>query len=182
MLADDSDKLKNAETNLGTAKQEIDKYKEFADITPEVIVTLTTQRRMLVVDLAGINARIKACQEMLAKGNMPDALKDQIETARIAAEIELRGLDAKQTEIDRIIQGAQNQQKFALTILLNPRHIQQLKNSIDNIQKAIPELEQYQLGYQPLPVEDGKVAIRKIKWISPSKSESSKPGSTSAPK
>jgi prefoldin subunit 5 len=181
MLAENSDRLKNAEEDYNNAKQEVDKYKEFADITPESIITLTTQRRMLAVDLAGINARIKACQEMLTKGNMPDARKDQIETARVAAEIELRGLDAKQTEIDRIIQGAQSRQKFTIIINRPPQYIQQIKNSIDNIQKAIPELEQYQLGYQTLLVEDGKVTIRRIKWISPSKSESSKPGSTSAP-
>ncbi len=134
---------------------------------------------MLAVDLAGINARIKACQEMLAKGNIPDARKDQIETARVAAEIELRGLDAKQTEIDRIIQGAQNREKLTGIILSQPQYIRELKNSIDNIQKTIPELEQYQLGYQPLPVEDGKVTIRKIKWISPPKTEKSKSDSTS---
>jgi hypothetical protein len=182
MLAENSDKLKNAEADLGNAKQEAEKYKDFADITRETLVTLKTQRRMLAVDLAGINARIKACQEMLAKGNMPDARKDQIETARVAAEIELRGLDAKQTEIDRIIQGAQNRQKFDQNLTFTPQNIRQLKDSINNIQKAIPELEQYQLGYQPLSVDDGKVTIRRIKWISPPKTEKSKSDSTSAPK
>ncbi|MGA2797100.1 MAG: hypothetical protein ABSE63_05960 [Thermoguttaceae bacterium] len=181
MLAENSDKLKKNEMDLSDAKQAVEEYKEFADITPEAIVTLTTQRRMLAVDLAGINARIKACQEMLAKGNMPDARKDQIETARVAAEIELRGLDAKRAEIDRIIQGAQSRQKFATKIDEFPGLIKRLKNSVDNTQKAIQELDEYQLGYQPLPIEDGKVTIRRIKWISPSKSESPKPGSTSAP-
>jgi hypothetical protein len=179
VLAENSDKLKKNEMDLSDAKQEVEKFKDFTDITPEAIVTLTTQRRMLAVDLAGINARIKACQEMLAKGNLPDARKDQIETARVAAEIELRGLDAKRAEIDRIIQGAQNRQKFATKIDEFPGLIQRLKNSIDNTQKAIQELDEYQLGYQSLPVEDGKVTIRRIKWISPPKTEKSNLDSTS---
>ena len=81
-LADDSQKLKKTEANMSDAEQGVDKYKEFADITHEALVGLTTQRRMLESDLAGIKARLEACQQMLAKGNMPPARMDQVETAR----------------------------------------------------------------------------------------------------
>jgi hypothetical protein len=182
MLAENSDKLEKAETDLGNAKQEVEKYKEFADITPEAIVTLTTQRRMLAVDLAGIKARIDACREMLAKENISAARKDQIETTRVNAEIELRGLNAKQSEIDGIIQGAQTRQKFLRTIQQSPMSIQHFKSLVYETQKAIKEIEEYQLGYQSLPIEDGNVTIRRIKWISPSKTEKSKPDSPSAPR
>jgi hypothetical protein len=180
MLAEYSDKLKKAESDLSIAQKEADKYKEFEDITPEALVTLKTQRRMLAVDLAGINARIKACQEMAQKGHMPEARRDQLETARVAAEIELRGLNAKQAEIDGIIQGAQNLQKIVATNQQFPLTISSLKRVIDAIQYTIKEIEDYQLGYQPLPIEDGKIAIRRIKWISPQKSEKPKPDTSPA--
>jgi hypothetical protein len=167
MIAEKSEILKKNETELSNAEKEADKYKEFEDITPEALVTLKTQRRMLTVDLAGIKARIDACREMLVKENISAARKDQIETTRVNAEIELRGLNAKQAEIDGIIQGAQNRQKIVTTKQQFPLAINSLKSVINETQTAIKEIEEYQLGYQALPIEDGKIAIRRIKWIIP---------------
>lgn len=175
MLAESRDKLKNSEALLQKAKDEADKYKEFDDIKPETLVTFTTQRRMLAVDLAGIKARIKACEEMLAKEAMSTNRKDQVETTKVSAEIELRGLDAKKAEIDRIIEGAQNRQTILKNTQNLPDKISYQKSIIDLSQKAIREIEDYQLGYQPLPVQDAKVTIRKIKWVSPPKTDNQQP-------
>jgi hypothetical protein len=173
-ISEYSDQLKNAEAELKTAQQEQDKYKEFEDITPEALTTLTSQRRMLEVDLAGIKARIDACQQMLAKANMPLARLDQIETAKVTAEIELRGLNAKQAEIDRIIQGAQKRQELVKAALHLPTTVAGLKNRLDFAQKAIQAIDDYRLGYVPLPIEDNRVTIRRIKWVSPPKTEKAK--------
>ena len=184
MLPEYIEKLKKAQADLAQPQQEIEKYQEFADITHEALTGLTTQRRMLEVDLAGIKARIEACQEMLAKsGNMPAARKDQIETARVTAEIELRGLDAKRAEIDRIVEGAQKRQKLDDTIRNYPNSIlPPLMRPIENIRRLILELDDYQLGFRPLPIEGEKITINRIKWISPPKTEKNKSDSTSAPK
>jgi hypothetical protein len=182
MLKDNSDKIKEAESDFADSKQELAKYKDFDDIKAEAIVTLTTQRRMLAVDLAGIKARINTCEEMLTQKNMPAGRKEQIETTLVAAQIELRGLDAKQAEIDRIIQGAQSRQKLLSKTNSYSASVQNLKNSSETLQTTIQELDEYQLGYQPLPVEDGKVTIRRIKWTNPPKTEKSKSDSPSAPK
>jgi hypothetical protein len=179
MLAENSDKIKEAESDFADSKQELAKYKDFDDIKAEAIVTLTTQRRMLAVDLAGIKARINTCEEMLTQKNLPAGRKDQIETTLVAAQIELHGLDAKQAEIDRIIQGAQSRQKLLFKTNSYSASVQTLKSSSEKIQTANQELDEYQLGYQPLPVEDGKVTIRRIKWISPPKKEKTNPDSTS---
>ncbi|MGA2059462.1 MAG: hypothetical protein ABSG67_03190 [Thermoguttaceae bacterium] len=181
MLPEYIEKLKNAQADLSKAQQEMEKYQEFTDITHEALTGLTTQRRMLEVDLAGIKARIEACQEMLAKsGNMPAARKDQIETARVTAEIELRGLDAKRAEIDRIVNGAQKRQKLDDTIRNYPNSVlPPLIRPIENTRRLILELDDYQLGFRPLPIEGDKITIRRIKWISPPKTEKSKSDSKS---
>jgi hypothetical protein len=181
MMPEYIEKLKKAQADLSKAQQEMEKYQEFADITHEALTGLTTQRRMLEVDLAGIKARIEACQEMLAKsGNMPAARKDQIETARVTAEIELRGLDAKRAEIDRIVNGAQKRQKLDDTIRNYPNSVlPHLIRPVENTRRLILELDDYQLGFRPLPIEGDKIAIRRIKWISPPKTEKNKSDSTS---
>jgi hypothetical protein len=181
ILVEKTDALKKAEAELSNLKQEEDKYKNYEDINPEAILTLTTQRRLLSVDLAGINARIKACQEMLAKRSIPDARKDQIETTLVAAQIELRGLDAKQEEIENIIKGAQSRQELLKKTRKLDYSIQILKSSADAARQLIVRIAEYQLGYYPLAVEDGEITIKRIKWVSPSKPASSKPRSSSAP-
>jgi hypothetical protein len=170
MLAENMVELNKKEAELGNVEKEADKYKEFEDITHEALVTLKTQRRMLAVDLAGVKARIDACQQMLAKERSA-ARMDQIETTRVNAEIELRGLNAKQAEIDCIIQGAQNRQKILSIRQQFPGAIERLKMVERDGLLAIKQIEDFQLGFQPLPVEDNKVTIRRIKWISPPKSE-----------
>jgi hypothetical protein len=176
-LAEDSDQLPKEEKDLADSKQEVEKYKDFEDIKPETILNLTTQRRLLSVDLAGIKARIEACQEMLSQKDISARRSEQIEPALIAAQIELRGLAAKQTEIDRIIQGAQKRQELKAHIQSQQSQtIPRLNSTIASTKKAIQDIKDYQLGYESLPVEDGKVTIRRIKWVSPAnKPQSDKP-------
>jgi hypothetical protein len=167
LIAEINDELKKKEAELSMA----DKYKEFDDITPDALVSLKTQRRMLLVDLAGIKARLNACEEMLINKSMSVSRKEQVENTKIAAEIEFRGLEAKQDEIGQIIQGAQHRQKILSDNRSLNNSIQSLKSRINLINNCIKEIDDYQLGFQPLPVEDNNVAIRRIKWVSPPKLE-----------
>ena len=104
-----------------------------------------------------------------------------METILVAAQIELRGLDAKQKEIEGIIKGAQGRQEFLRKRDMLNGSISDLKRSVEFAHKLIAAIAELQLGYYPLAVEDGKITINRIKWVSPTKSESSKPGSSSAP-
>jgi hypothetical protein len=165
-------KLKDCETKLADATQDIETYKEFADISHEAAATLTAQRRMLAVELAGIEARIKFCEKMLNNLHAESARRDQIESAKVAAEIELNGQAAKQAEINRIIQGVHRLQDAKAVVSALPPRIARFKKTIEELSKAIEALKEYQLGYQPAPVEDGKVTIRRVKWTTPAKPES----------
>ncbi|MCC6126323.1 MAG: hypothetical protein IT426_15295 [Pirellulales bacterium] len=173
-LNDIKESLEKATSELSSLEKEKDKFNEFEDMKPESLAALITQRRMLSIDLVGINARIEACNQMLADKNATISRKDQVETAKATAEIELLGLEAKQKEINRIIQGSQDRAKyFAKISSLNARE-RESQTEISDMENAIQEIAIYQLGYQPLPVEDGKVTIRRIKWTSPPKEDEPK--------
>jgi hypothetical protein len=160
-------------------KKQIEETKEFDDIKPEALAALITQRRLLSIDQKGAKARIEACDNMLAelKRNQERntiANRQQSEAAKVAAEIELVGLAAKYQEIDRIIQGVQSRQGNWSKLTKAEQELSWRNQIIDQENGVIEVIERYQLGYQPLPVEDGKITVRRIKWTNPPKPEEPK--------
>jgi hypothetical protein len=154
----------------------LDESKEFDDINTEVLSALKSQRRLLSIDQKGVTARIEACDKMLAdlKQNQEQntiANRQQPETAKVAAEIELVGLMAKHKEIDRIIQGVEKQREIVSKKTSAEQEISWKKQVVEQKNGIIELMKQYQLGYQPLPVENNKVTIRRIKWTTPPKAE-----------
>jgi hypothetical protein len=167
------------ETEAENCRKQIEESKEFDDIKPDALSALITQRRLLSIDQKGAKARIEACDNMLAelKRNQERntiANRQQPEAAKVAAEIELVGLVAKYQEIDRIIQGVQSRQGNKSKLQKAEQELSWRNQIIDHENGVIEIIERYQLGYQPLPVEDGKITIRRIKWTSPPKPEEPK--------
>ena len=69
------------------------------------MATYQTEQRMIGVDKAGITARIDACNSILERRNqLPTSRVEQIETVKITAEIELVGLEARQSALTEIVQ------------------------------------------------------------------------------
>ena len=86
---------------------------EFADIGEAMLIDLTAQKRMIAVDLAGINARIGACQKLLTRPGVPVNRLEQVETVKITAEVELVGLAARKAMIENLIDKEQQRVKVA---------------------------------------------------------------------
>ena len=77
--------------------------KGFEDITAEAFANFTTQQRLISVNVAGINARIEACNKILRRDALSPARIEQVETVKTSAEIELVGLAAKKAALEEIV-------------------------------------------------------------------------------
>jgi hypothetical protein len=150
-------------------RKQVEEFSEFKDISNEALASLKTQQRMLAVDLAGVKARIEACQRLL--GGRPENLgatrRDQVESLKVAAEIELVGLDAKRQEIDRLIKGAEGRRALQDRVNSAGGKIGDLTRQMAQDQPKIDFWAANRAYDEPLPVLDNKVTIRRIKWESP---------------
>jgi hypothetical protein len=158
--------LRKLERSRDEISEELENYKEFQDLDKEAVGSLKTQRRMLAVDLTGIDARLALANKMLSQ---TDHLKrhEQIESIKIAAEIEQVGLDAKRREMDRLIKGVDDRQAVLQKRSKKAGEIQRASATTTWLKSSIENLENYRQGYLPLPVHEGKVEIRRIKWAAP---------------
>jgi hypothetical protein len=147
--------------------KQLEKYKEFQDLDREAIGSLKTQRRMLAVDLTGVEARLALAGQMLQGQSRDSKRNEQIESIMIAAQIEQVGLKAKCKELDRMIQGMEQRHEILKKSDLYTRNRLHLSNITRSMKGDLDSVEDYQQNFLPLPVHEGKVEIRRIKWAAP---------------
>lgn len=177
--------LKEAEEKKAAAEKLLEELKDYADITPESLATLRNQQRMIAVDLAGIKARIEACNKLQA-GKVTLARNEQIETVKIVAEIDLIGLSAKRDALEDLIKKGERR-------VAARREASSAQNSVSSLTRDLRQIEaSYKLlkstfdpqtffgevvflkqekpaGNEPLKIErlTNTIGIRPIKWVQP---------------
>ena len=77
--------------------------KSDVDFTPDMLPNLRVQQLQLEVDLAGVKARIAACDRLLAGTALKPERRSQVEDLKVAAEIEFSGFEARLTKSNEII-------------------------------------------------------------------------------
>ncbi len=161
-LAESSKRSDAAEAEVARLEDVLDKETEYSDIDVESLPSLTTQQRMIAVDLAGVTARLEACIALLDKTQKSPS-RDRLEELKVTAEIELVGLSAKKGAIDAIVKGARArlQTRAALS---KARATRRLANQGTNHTKSrLEEAEKILEESTPLKVVED-VPIRRIEW------------------
>jgi hypothetical protein len=159
--------LQDYREKLAAAQRELDELSQTKNpevLEPQAINDLKTQRRLLEVDLAGVKARIDACETILNRGGLTNARRDQVENVKIAAEIELAGLAARQKTLNAIIDEAEKSRDFSA-------RLRQKQMEVTNLQRRLRDAEQRLAAhvetikqFVPFRPVDDKVVIRPIKW------------------
>ena len=154
--------LKQAQDELTRATKTLDELNEFADIGEAMLMDLAAQKRMIAVDMAGINARIGACQELLAKPGSVNR-RERLETVKITAEVELVGLEARRAMIESLMDKGQQRVKVvtkanaAKTRLSWPeRRLKEAESALAEYQTAIDQ----RMAFGKV----SKVLIYPIRW------------------
>lgn len=155
-------------TQLAQMEKELEALEAYQDLDKEALSALTTQQRLIDVDLAGVKAKIEACSRLLKdpdihQGPHASARIDAVETLKVTAEIELVGLTARKTAIDEIVGKGQARhsvgRKVSALQMLQSRE----DKKITRVEQTIAQYEALRRANVPFPVE-GKIVIRPIQW------------------
>jgi hypothetical protein len=141
-----------------------DELKSSADFTPDMLADLRVQQLQLEVDLAGVKARIAACDRLLAGSALKAERRSQIEDVKVAAEIELAGFEArlrKSSEFVALVKNKVDLLSKQKTAQFKQRSAQDriavLEAGIKNIDEAIH-------AFSPLSLVGNKIVIQPIEW------------------
>ena len=165
--------LKEAEKELAVYEKLLEPLKEYEDISEETLVHFTTQMRLISVDLAGIRARIAACNKILrGTARSPNPSRwERIETVKITAEIEMVGAEARKAAIEEIVTKGKQQVELVGKVEAGSKKVSSRKSSVSSQERRIAELEAEKKNFMPFPIQDGKITIHPIKWVPPEKRE-----------
>jgi hypothetical protein len=174
-LEEDRASLKEVEAGLPALEKQLEGLEEYADITSEALVSFVTQQRLISVDMRGVKARIDACNKILAGIPSQSRRREQLETLKITAEIELVGLAARKEAIEEIVKKGGQRKELSGKLAQANAKVGSLEGEVSSILAGITHYEAELKNCMPYPVKDGKVVIRRIKWVSPGRRESAPP-------
>ncbi len=159
-LAQSSAGLAGAQKVRDAATQQM---KDVEVLEDQAINDLKTQRRLLEVDLAGVKARIDACEAILNR-DLSKTRRDQVENVKITAEIELAGLAARQKTLDTIIDQGQKAATLGFQLRKAQNEVSQWQGRIAQTEQRIADYVRKIELHGPFRLVDEKVVIHPIKW------------------
>ena len=154
-------------------EKELEALEAYEDLNKEALSGLTTQQRLIDVDLAGVKAQIEACSRILKEYQAlrPDIYRnarvlgrvDAVETLKVTAEIELVGLTARKAAIGEIV--GKGQARYSLSRKVSSLQLTQRRqhSEITKVEQIITQYEELRKANMPFPLE-GKVVIHPIRW------------------
>lgn len=170
--------LEAARKNLAAAKtkftgleKELDPLKGYEDITQQSIGSLVGQQRMIEVDLAGIQARIEACNKLLAEpAAIPVTRREQVETVKVSAEIELVGLAARKKAIERLVTNGRRRIELWARLSIALGEVSRWQGEVKQAEYPIEAAKMARDEKLPFAQVQGKVLVRRVKWVDPTRS------------
>lgn len=163
--------LEKARQELADIQERLKPLDEFADIDVQALTNLTTQRRLISVDLAGVQARIGACIKILARAKSVKYAA-QVEILQITAEIELAGLKAREAYINSIVEKGRERQELSRKVKVAQEIVRQSGGTVSSVEASMADYEDARKRFMPFPVEGGRIAVHSIKWQSAAKDKS----------
>jgi len=154
---------------LALAERQLEALKDFEDIDKESIVNFRAQLRLIAVERAGIEARIDACNKIVAKLEVVRHAQriEQVETVKITTEIELVGLVAKQNAIEKIVEAGERRIELIDQVAELRGQLGIAKDHLSRTEGRIGDYEKARKHYEPFEIQDNKVVIHPVKWTAP---------------
>jgi hypothetical protein len=144
---------------------EEEKIAKPSEVSPDILSQLKAQRVMVAVELAGLNARVKACDSML---NEPKRLEvstlQSISDMKVKAEIERIGTKEKLDQINSFIAEGDRREGIQQNIIgLNRRRdiAAQLASNATVAADTCAILVEY---YAPRELDGNKIVVSPIEW------------------
>lgn len=163
--------LKQILADQAACVKELDGLEGYKDVGNEAVAKFTAQIRLISVDMAGVQARLDACDKILAaRPDRPNPARTyHVETLKITAEIELVGLVARKASLEEIAKKGQRRNELVRREISLARSVSSKQRRVADAEKGIAHYKAQRLRVVPYTVKDGKVTIRRIKWESSEK-------------
>jgi hypothetical protein len=141
-----------------------DQLKSYVDFTPDMLSNLRVQQLQLDVDLAGVKARIAACDRLLTGNVLKAERRSQVEDLKVAAEIELSGFEARLTKSNEFI----GKVKTKIDLLTNLSRAESSLNNArgvsESLERQIKKLDEAVGAYAPFPLVEDQIVVHPIEW------------------
>lgn len=199
-LLENREKLEKATRELDGIQKQLDEMKDYAADQPASLrarnpretsilraplsggdsANVRSQLQLVAVDMAGARARIDACAKILQRKDLAPTRVDHVETLKMAAEIELIGLAAKEQALKALLQKTSEYNSLARQSLRLRSELARTQQSISAAESRLAALrttlEPKTFFGQVVSTEKGKevpgtIFIRKIKWTEPKRSD-----------
>ena len=164
--------LKKADAELATLEGQLEPYQEYEDITAESLADLMTQRRLLLVDLAGVEARIGACSMILSGSPMNVDRTMRVETIKVSAEIELVGLRARKDYIDHVVEKGRERLALSGKVRVAKSRVGIESRRVSKVESSLEGYRLQRKRFEPFAIEGEKITIHPIAWGSPEDGDS----------
>ncbi len=163
-LAQFRENLEKSQAVIADCDKQLEGLSAYKDVSKETLATYCVQQRMLDVDMAGMKARIKACNKILeSRKELSTPRAEQVETVKITAEIELVGLEARQSTIAKIVQ---NGEKYLVLYHKKGNNgvlVEQFRRDIPMWEQKIAGYTAERKAWEMCPIEQRQVIIRPVK-------------------
>jgi hypothetical protein len=146
-------------------KQEQEKLAKPSEISADILSQLKAQKVMVAVELAGLNARVKACDDMLKDPKKLEiSALQSISDMKVKAEIERVGIREKLEQINTYIGEGENRQATQGTITsLRDELSKQLRTARGFLAQVERMTGLYDL-YATIPLQDDRITISPVEW------------------
>lgn len=138
--------------------------KNYEEYTPDLLAGLRVQQLQMEVDLAGVKARISACDKLLANKDAGKERLRQIEDAKVAAEIELAGFEARRAKSAEFVAKVKERNELTSQFEKASKSAALLRSQRDRLLKSIKGIDEEIAAFAPVRLVDDRVTIHPLEW------------------
>jgi hypothetical protein len=160
-LTEINEKLPAAFASVEKLSAMLNNYEEY---TPDLLAGLRVQQLQMEVDLAGVKARISACDKLLANKDAGKERLRQIEDAKVAAEIELAGFEARRAKSAEFVAKVKERNELTSQHLKVSTMASTLRQQRDRLIKSIKGIDEEIAAFAPVTLVDDRVTIHPLEW------------------
>jgi hypothetical protein len=155
--------VQEARAKLKEAQESLER---FPDIDKDAQAALRSKRWSLVVDIAGVKARVDAISDMLHEKYPSSPIPPELATLQIAASVDFADLGARLKTTDMLLEQGAERAKLEPEFHKRKQELGAFQGHKDRLEADIVECEQLLSGpaLAPLSIEGGKVTIQPITW------------------
>ena len=158
---------RQAESEVAAANKAIEseraKLAKPSEISDDILSQLKAQKIMVAIELSGLSARVKACDEMLVKP-LPANTLASIGDMKVKAEIDRIGIKEKLDQINALIAEGDARQAASARLLTLTRAKQRAQSSLSSAQTTAAWYADIFALYAPFQLEGNQITISPIEW------------------